>query len=80
MPVHSSLKASNSYDSLYYYLAEFVVVSRHLAFDSTRLRTFKFPSSHPVSKPPQRSTPQPLHRFEVSFLEVTQLDASYTSV
>ena len=34
MPVHSSLKASDSYDSLYY-LAEFVVVSRYLAFDAT---------------------------------------------
>ena len=60
MPVHFSLKASDSYDGLYY-LAEFVVVSRHLAFDMTRLRTF--PSPHPVSKPPQRSTPQPLLRF-----------------
>ena len=33
MPVHSSLKASDTYDSLYY-LAKFVVVSRHLAFDN----------------------------------------------
>ena len=77
MPVHSSLKASDSYDRLYY-LAEFVVDSGHLAFDTTRLRPF--PSSHPVSKPPQRSTPQPLHRFEICSLEVIQLDASCMSV
>ena len=77
MLVHSSLKASDTYDTLYY-LEEFVVVSRHLAFDATQLRTF--PSSHPVSKPPQRSTPQPLHRFEICLLEITQLDASYKPV
>ena len=77
MPAHSSLKASDSYDSLYY-LAEFVVVSRHVAFDGTRLLTF--PSSHPVSKPPHRSTPPALDRFEIFFLEVTQLNPSYTSV
>ena len=35
MPVDFSTKASDTYDSLYY-LAEFVVVSRHLACDSTR--------------------------------------------
>ena len=36
MPVHFSLKASDTYDSLYY-LAEFVVVSRHLGLDATPL-------------------------------------------
>ena len=77
MPAHSSVKASDSYDSLYN-LAEFVVVSRHLAFDATRLHTFPF--SHPVSKPPQRSTPQPLPRYEIYVLKVTQLDASYPPV
>ena len=77
MPVHSSLKASDSYDRLNY-LAEFVMVSRHLAFEATRLRTV--PSLHPVSKPPQRSTPQPPHRFQICFLELSQLDASYTLV
>ena len=77
MPVHSSLKASDSYDSLYY-LAEFVVVSQHVAFEATPLRTF--PSLHLVPKPPQQSTPQPLHPFGICSLEVTQLDASYTSV
>ena len=35
MPVHYSTKASDTYDSLYY-LAEFVVASRHLACDATR--------------------------------------------
>ena len=79
MPAHSSLKAADSYDSLYY-LVVFVVVSRHLAFDVTRLHTFPSSSSHPVSKPPQMSTPQPLHRFEICVLQVTQLDASYTPV
>jgi len=39
MPAHSSLKVSDSYDSLYN-LAEFVVVSRQLAFDATQLQTF----------------------------------------
>jgi len=34
MPAQSSVKASDSYDSLYN-LAEFVVVSRHLGFDVT---------------------------------------------
>jgi len=77
MPAHSSVKASDSYDSLYN-IAEFVVVSRHLAFEATPLHTFPF--LHPVSKPPQRPTPQPLPRFEIPFLEVTQLDASYTLV
>ena len=42
MPVHSSLQASDTYDSLYY-LAKFVVVSRHLAFEATRLRSFPSP-------------------------------------
>ena len=37
MPAHSSLKASDTYDTLYY-LAEFVVVFQHLAFDAMRLR------------------------------------------
>ena len=60
MPAHSSVKASDGYDSLYF-LAEFVVVFRHLAFDATRLCTVSSPSSHPVSKPPHRVTPQPLH-------------------
>lgn len=32
MPDHSSLKASDRYESLYY-LAEFVIVSWHLTFD-----------------------------------------------
>ena len=35
MPVNSCTKASDTYDSLYY-LAEFVVVSRHLACDATQ--------------------------------------------
>ena len=47
-----------------------------LSLDATRLHTF--PSSHPVSYPPQRSTLQPLHQFEICKLEDTQLDASYT--
>ena len=78
MPAHSSLKASDTYDRLY--LAHFfVVVSRHLAFDATRGNS-TFPSSHPVSLPSQRSTPQPLYRFGIRKLENTQLDASYTPV
>ena len=79
MPAYFSIKARNRYDSLYY-LAEFVVVSQHLAFDVTQLLMFSFSSSHPVSKLHQRLTSQPLHRFEIWFLEVSQLDASYTPV
>ena len=77
MPAHSSVEASDSYASLDN-IAEFVVVTQHLAFDATRLHTFPF--SHTVSKPPPRSTPQPLSPFETCFLEVTQLDASSTPV
>ena len=50
MPAYSSMKASDTYDSLY--LAHFfVVVSRHLAFDATQLHTFY--SSHLVSSLPR---------------------------
>ena len=79
MPAYSTLKASDSYDNLYY-LAEFVGVARHLAFDATRLRPLSSPSSNMVSKPPHRVTLQPLHRFDICLLEITQLDVSYTLV
>ena len=49
MLVHSSLKASDSYDTLYY-LAEFVVVSRHLALtrrDSALSPHTSLAHSHP---------------------------------
>ena len=79
MPVHSSLKASDTYDSLYY-LAEFVVVSRHLGFDATRLRSFPSLLNTHTSRTTQRTTSQPHTRFEICKLESTQLDASYTPV
>ena len=79
MPAHSAVKARDSYDSLSY-LAEFVGVARQLAFDATRLHPLSSPSSNLVSKPPHRVTLQPLHRFEICPLEVTQLDISYTLV
>ena len=79
MPVHSSLKASDSYDSLYY-LAEFVVVSRHLAFDATRLHTFPSHIHTRAFNPSQKAPPQPLEVFQFGFREVIDLDASYTPV
>ena len=79
MTVHSSLKASDTYDSLYY-LAKFIVVSPHLAFDATRLCSFPSPLNSHISRTTQRTTSQAYTRFEICNLESTQLDASYTLV
>ena len=79
MTVHSSLKASDTYDSLYY-LAEFVVVSWHLGFDATRLCSFPSPLYPHTSRTTQRTPSQPHTRFGIYKLESTQLDASYTLV
>ena len=58
MPVHSSTKASDTNDS-HYYLAEFVLVSRHLACDATRRNSTLSPHrshSHPQPYPEASST------------------------
>ena len=79
MPVHSSLKAIDTYDSLYY-LAKFVVFSRHLAFGVTQLCSFSSPLITHSSRTTQGTTSQPYTRFEIRELEGTQLDASYLPV
>ena len=62
------------------YLAEFVVVSRHLGFDATRLRSFPSPLNRHTSRTTQRTTSQIPTRFEICNMESPQLDASYTPV
>ena len=79
MPVHSSLKASDSYDSRYY-LAQFVVVSLHLDFDATQISTFPSPLNTHIFRTAQRPTPQPHPRFKICESESTQPDASYTHI
>ena len=79
MPVHSSLKESDTYDSLYY-LAKFVVVSQHLAFDVMRLYSFLSPLYTDTSRTTHKPISQPHARSEICNLEGTQLDASYTPV